>query len=277
VENHRPDDAEVRYPALTRQLLDFLEAGGGRGTFFVLDEVARQTPGLVREIAARGHEVASHGEGHEPLDRLTPARLAEGLARARARLQALSGQEVTGFRAPRFSLTRATAWAAPVIKATGFRYSASVLPARIPSYGYPEAPSRPFRWCCGLLEIPCPTAHLGPLRLAYLGGMYLRYLPPWRLRALIRRDGADATWTYCHPYDIDASERLRLTRMGLLASLFLSANRGLTMRRLTAMMQGRVSVPLGERLDELGSTALLFPPAASTPELGGRTRMERCA
>jgi polysaccharide deacetylase family protein (PEP-CTERM system associated) len=261
VEDHRQARHEASYPLLTRRLLDFLEARSGRGTFFLLDEAARRTPELVREIAGRGHEVASHGETHDTLERLTPRRLAAGLARSRERLRALSGQEVVGFRAPRFSLTAATTWAAPLIADAGFRYSASVLPGRSFSYGYPEAPRQPFRWPCGLLEIPCPVARLGPMRLAYLGGMYLRYLPPWRLRAMARRDGADALWTYCHPYDIDAAEGLRLTRFGLVASFFLSANRSPTMWRLAVVMEGRVSIPLCERLDELGTTDLVFPRA----------------
>src|SRR5262245_59704638 len=56
----------------TNLLLDLLDGVGATATFFVLGWVARRHPGLVREIARRGHEVASHGMDHEMLSVQTP-------------------------------------------------------------------------------------------------------------------------------------------------------------------------------------------------------------
>jgi len=264
VERNPTDRTGTRHLAATAALLDLLDESGARGTFFVLGEVAEATPALVREIAARGHEVASHNLTHRPLAALGPAGLREEARRARGTLQDLSGQAVAGFRAPYFSLTARTEWAAEAIAAAGHAYSSSVLPARGFGQGHPAAPRRPFAWPCGLLELPVPVARLGPVRLPILGGMYLRYLPDWDLRAMAPRLEGPLAWAYCHPYDVDAAEPFRACRtLGVLSSVFLWANRGVTARRLRALLRGRESVPLAERLEE--ARALASAPPAGAP------------
>ena len=283
VEPNPTDPGGRRHLAATAALLDLLDETGARGTFFILGEVADAAPWLVRDIAARGHEVASHNQTHRPLEALGPAGLLAEASRARATLQDQSGQAVPGFRAPFFSLTARTEWAAAVIAAAGHAYSSSVLPARGFGHGYPTAPRRPFHWPLpdggGLLELPVPLARLGPLRMPFLGGMYLRYLPGWDLRAMSGRLEGPLAWTYCHPYDIDIAEPFRrMPGMGLVSGAFLWANRRVTLGRLRALLRDRVSVPLAERLDEARTLACLpgfgdsapgrreaTPPAAAKP------------
>ncbi|WP_338665669.1 polysaccharide deacetylase family protein [Pararoseomonas sp. SCSIO 73927] len=266
IEPSPTDRTGRRHLAATAALLDLLDETGARGTFFVLGDVADAAPWLVREIAARGHELASHNQTHRALPELGPAALREEAGRARAALQDLSGQPVAGFRAPYFSLTPDTEWAADTLREAGYAYSSSVLPARCFLYNHPSAPARPFAWPCGLLELPVPVGTLGPLRLPALGGMYLRYLPTWDLRRLTARLEGPLAWTYCHPYDIDADEPFYPNReLGLLNSLFLWANRGVTARRLRALLRGRVSVPLGERLDEAWEMTHAVPQARPVP------------
>ncbi|WP_084698033.1 DUF3473 domain-containing protein [Muricoccus aerilatus] len=260
VEPSPTDPTGRRHLAATAALLDLLDETGARGTFFILGEVADAEPWLVRDIAARGHEVASHNQTHRPLEALGPAGLLAEARRARATLQDLSGQAVAGFRAPFFSLTDRTEWAARVIAGAGHAYSSSVLPARGFGHGHPLAPRHPFAWPLGdgaeLLELPVPLARLGPARLPFLGGMYLRYLPAWDLRAMAGRIEGPLAWTYCHPYDIDTGEPFRRTPgIGLLSSAFLWANRRVTLGRLRALLRGRRSIPLGERLEEARALA----------------------
>jgi polysaccharide deacetylase family protein (PEP-CTERM system associated) len=267
-----PTDATgTRHLAATAALLDLLDETRARGTFFILGTVADATPWLVRDIAARGHEVASHNQTHRALETLGPATLRAEAHRARATLQDLSGQPVAGFRAPYFSLTPRTEWAAEALLAAGHTYSSSVLPARGFLHGHPTAPRRPFAWPCGLLELPAPVAPLGPMHLPALGGMYLRYLPGWDLRRMLRRLEGPLAWTYLHPYDIDTAEPFRRSgELRLMSNLFLWANRGVTARRLRAMLAGRVSVPLVERLKEgwglAGGPRETSPPGPSAGE-----------
>jgi polysaccharide deacetylase family protein (PEP-CTERM system associated) len=266
VERSPCDGSGKRHLVATQALLDLLDETGARGTFFVLGEVAEAAPWLVREIASRGHELASHGHRHEPLEALSPAILLADAMRARAVLQDLSGQPVPGFRAPYFSLTPSTEWATEALAEAGYAYSSSVLPARGFLHGHPAAPRRPFAWSSGLLEIPVPVARLGPMTLPPLGGMYLRYLASWDLARMARRLEGPMAWTYCHPYDLDSEEPFgRAPGMGLASSFFLWANRGVTARRLRALLRGRLSLPFAERLAEARAMAGMPEPAALSP------------
>lgn len=255
-----------RARAQTDRLLDLLESAGAHGTFFVLDEVARTDPALVTAIAQRGHEVASHGHAHRPLAEEGPERFRTGMTAARDRLADLTGMPPAGFRAPYFSLTPAASWAPGILSELGFTYSSSVLPAWNPLAGWPGAPRQPFRWPCGLLELPVPVARLGPARLPFLGGMYLRWLPPWRLRGLAARWTAEeaaggALWSYCHPYDIDGGGALvRRPDAGAFGSLMLWLNRGVTLPRLKGLLHGRLSVPFAERLPAIAANAAPWRP-----------------
>jgi polysaccharide deacetylase family protein (PEP-CTERM system associated) len=264
LEEHRRGHDAAACIAPTRRLLDLLEEAEGRGTFFVLGETARAVPALVRDVAARGHEIASHGMAHRPLDALGPAELATDLADSRALLEDLAGQPVRGYRAPLFSLTPRVPGAPEAVARAGYAYSSSVLPAWSPLRGWPGAPGVPFLWPSGVLEIPCPVAPLGPLRLPLLGGMYLRYLPPWRLSQLARRMAATpglALWSYCHPYDVEEGVRFaEAPGSGVAARLFLWMNRGGMATRLEALLRGRVSEPFAARLPALREAAAVWAP-----------------
>src|SRR5689334_22276476 len=80
VENLKPvipretwDARESRVVRNTSRILDLLEEHGTRATFFVLGWVAERQPELIRRIAGGGHEVASHGYGHDLIYNLSPA------------------------------------------------------------------------------------------------------------------------------------------------------------------------------------------------------------
>ena len=142
---------------MTREVLDFLDAREVRGTFFVVGETAEAHPELVREVAARGHEVGLHGWRHQPLTELTADAFRADAQRGKDLLEELTGAPVLGFRAPTFSLVPESRWAVDVLADTGFTYSSSVLPARSPLFGDPTLPTTPFRWPNGLVELPCPV------------------------------------------------------------------------------------------------------------------------
>ncbi|MCR9220999.1 MAG: polysaccharide deacetylase family protein [Alphaproteobacteria bacterium] len=252
LEDHRADRrGPARYEANTHVLLDLFEALGVRLTVFIVAEIAREAPALVREVAARGHEPACHSLAHRPLDQETPERFRRETAEAKAAIEDAAGRTVVGYRAPVFSLTAKTAWAAAELGGLGFEYSSSVLPAASPLYGFPEAPRTPFRWGVGPLELPAPVARFGLSATPFLGGFYLRYLPGFAVRRALRRQPRSAClWSYVHPYDIDATEPFgAVAGAPLWVSLLLWANRAGTRRRLERLVRAvQPEVPLGERV-----------------------------
>ena len=219
LEDHRPGEhAELRYPAVTDQLLDDLEQWGVIGTVFVVGDVVRDQPDLVARVAARGHEIGLHGATHTPLPDVGPDTFRTVTAEATDRLAQTIQAPVSGFRAPIFSLVPESAWAPEILTDLGFVYSSSVLPARNPLYGWPGAPDEPFRWPSGLVEIPSPTFGLGPVAVPLLGGVYLRIAPAPLIRWAARR-APDHAWLYSHPYDFDSGEtRWLLPEVGRLGS-----------------------------------------------------------
>lgn len=261
LEDHRPNtDAPIRYPAVTRTLLAKLADVDVLGTVFVVGELAMDCPELVSEVASLGHEVALHGLRHVPLTEIEPRAFSEQVKEGKARLEEIAGREVVGFRAPMFSLVRESRWAVDGLLDAGFAYSSSVLPARSPLFGEPTFPAQPFCWTGGLVELPCPVARVGPAKVPFLGGVYLRALPWWLVRTFLGRRHDDETlWTYCHPYDFDPDEPFWVVpEAGRVGSRLLWYGRRRAFDRIAALLEGRSGGPLSVRAAALAPTLPTF-------------------
>jgi polysaccharide deacetylase family protein (PEP-CTERM system associated) len=205
----------------TRVILDRLAAHGVVATFFVVGEIARTHPGLVRAIAAAGHEVGSHSWDHRRVHRFDPAGFRDDLRASKDALEQTSGTPVVGFRAPTFSVVRETGWAVDVLAECGFRYDSSVFPVRHDRYGVPAAPRSPFRAEGrerSILELPPATYRLFGQNLPVAGGGYFRLFPPAVMRAgiaqLASRTAPPVGMLYFHPWEFDADQpRLPLGRV----------------------------------------------------------------
>src|SRR5215210_4813241 len=78
---------ERRLEIGTHRTLDMLDEFNVRATFFVLGCVAETTPELVREVAERGHEVASKGYDHRGIKEMSPALFWDDIQRSREALE----------------------------------------------------------------------------------------------------------------------------------------------------------------------------------------------
>jgi polysaccharide deacetylase family protein (PEP-CTERM system associated) len=201
---------EDRVVESTQHLLGILTQAGVKATFFVLGYVADQFPNLVCEVADAGHEIGLHGYHHQQVSRLTRDQFCADLARGRAAVEKAAGKQIIGYRAPMFSINRATVWALEVLSNMGFRYDSSVFPTRNMLYGYPEAPRFPYHPLEGdaFVEFPVSTVRILGINLPVAGGFYLRLLPyPLFKRALqrINLEGKPAI-IYLHPWDLDVDQ-----------------------------------------------------------------------
>ncbi|MBV9281523.1 MAG: polysaccharide deacetylase family protein [Chloroflexi bacterium] len=194
----------------TYRLLDALQDAGVRATFFVLGIVAEPYPELVREIARRGHEIASHGYSHRVIQTMEPEEFHADVLASRQQLQDLSGQPVIGFRAPEFSVGALDHWSFAVLADAGFLYDSSVFPVKGPRYGIPDAPHTPFvieTRNGPIREFPLATWEVANRPLPIAGGTYFRLWPASLLkRALGQMDRAGETAVlYFHPYEFHTS------------------------------------------------------------------------
>ena len=265
LEDHRPHPAvEVRYPAVTREILGALDERGITGTFFVVGEIAEAEPDLVREIASRGHELGLHGWRHHVLTEQTPEVLTDHVRQGKALLEDLGQSEVVGFRAPTFSLVAETVWATEVLLDAGFAYSSSVLPGPSPLFGFPGAPRDPFRWPNGLAELPVATAGIGRAQLPYLGGTYLRVLPRPLISLAHRRGERRLPWTYVHPYDIDTEEPYWVVPdAGWMSPALWVGRAGLLAKLDHLASHGTFGPPLRDRVHLADDGPTFIPPAPS--------------
>lgn len=193
------------------EILALFDEAEVKATFFTLGWVAQRHTKLIRRIAERGHEIASHGWDHARVHTLDRAGFANDISKARVAIEDAAGVAVTGYRAPSFSIDHRTPWAYMELAEQGYAYSSSVAPVAHDHYGWREAPRfafRPLPWS-DLIEIPVTTAEFAGRRLAAGGGGFFRVLPyafsRWAIRQVNRREGRPAVF-YFHPWEIDPGQ-----------------------------------------------------------------------
>lgn len=206
------NDRPSRVVESTHRILELLGRNQVRGTFFVLGYVARKFPGLVRQIHAAGHEVASHGFWHRLIYSQTPEQFRADLRQSKGVLEDAIGASVTSYRAPSFSITRRSLWALEVLVEEGFVSDSSVFPTHHDRYGIPGAqptihtlhtPSGP------LVEFPPSIARWGRLNLPVGGGGYFRLYPYSVSRMLLSRivrHEQRPFMFYVHPWEVDPGQ-----------------------------------------------------------------------
>lgn len=211
------DTYESRVAAPTRRILDLLDTARQKATFFVLGWTAERHPALVREIAARGHEVASHGYSHRMADQQGARDFRRDVRKGKKLLEDLLGAPVSGYRAPSFSFTDRTPWAHEILVDEGFIYSSSVFPVRHDRYGVPDAPRQPWEVRAPhaeggagktILELPPLTLRVLGQNFPVAGGGYMRLFPGALMSFAIRRmnrAGAPAM-VYLHPWELDPDQ-----------------------------------------------------------------------
>ena len=193
----------------THRVLDWLRRRRIRATFFALGRVCEAYPDLLPIVAAEGHEIGSHGYGHELVFRLTPEAFAEDVRRSVEIIRQQIGVRPIGYRAPAFSITRGCPWAPATLSSAGFAYSSSVFPIRHRRYGIEDAPRGIFQWPdCNLTEFPISTVRFMGRNRPCTGGGYTRLLPAALMVRAIRSLNTDGTpcVVYMHPYEMAPGE-----------------------------------------------------------------------
>ncbi len=195
----------------TERLLVILRRRQVRATFFVLGWVGQNCPDLVRQIRDEGHEIGAHSFWHHRIYTQSPKAFREDLVRTVQLLGDLAGQPIRCYRAPSFSITRASWWALEILVQEGFRYDCSVFPIWHDRYGAPGAPLGIYRveTAAGpIWEFPPAVYRFLGIPVPCGGGGYFRLYPLWWslwcLRAIRRQDRPFLF--YLHPWELDPQQ-----------------------------------------------------------------------
>jgi len=201
-----------------KRVLEMLDELNIRATFFVVADVIEHYPGLVQQIAERGHEIACHGLHHackihpktkQPL--MSRAEFEKRTLQAKKMLEEASGQEVIGYRAPAAYIA---GWMLDSLEKLGFKYDSSVS---VNSFynktdsllkGVDTRPYYPQRNKLepgderGIMELPWPYFKFG-LKFPAGGGPMLRFLGARYIMLGVKQSlkRGDSLF-YFHPIDI---------------------------------------------------------------------------
>jgi polysaccharide deacetylase family protein (PEP-CTERM system associated) len=204
-------ERELRVERNTERLLELMgdAPGSVRATCFVLGWVAERCPTLVRRIVDAGHEIASHGFGHELLTTLSPDAFRADVSRSKSLLEDLAGAEVRGYRAPSFSITD---WAIPILREIGLSYDSSFF-ASVAHDRYGRLSGIPpdkavVELAPGFHEVPISSLVVASRPIPWGGGGYFRAIPYRTYRWGIRRILASGRpyVFYIHPWEIDPAQ-----------------------------------------------------------------------
>ena len=242
---------ELRCGDSTRRFLDLLDRNGAKATFFFLGWIAERMPELVRDVAAAGHEIGSHGYDHQLLTALGESGFEADLAQSSKILEDITGSRPTAFRACTWSITHRTPWALSALARAGFTLDSSIYPVRHPDYGVPGAPSSPYRIATPhgtITEFPPLTWSAFGRRLPVGGGGYLRLFPLRLLRMGLRQQESRG-WPGClylHPWELDPEQPRQ--DLGGLRGFRHYVNLRRTAHKLTRLLESYQFVGLTEAL-----------------------------
>lgn len=205
------DGLESRVESNVHRLLDLLARHEVSGTFFTLGWIAERHPEMMKQIAAQGHEIASHGWDHRRVTELQPEEFRDSVRNTKMFLEDLMGTPILGFRAPSFSIVPGREWALEIVAEQGYAYDSSLFPVFRKGYGYASGRRFPH-WLDTpsgrLYEVPPTTLRRLGVNLPSAGGGYFRLLPyGLTRRALLDAESEQQQGTfYIHPWEIDPDQ-----------------------------------------------------------------------
>ena len=207
------DGFKRRVDVNTHRLLDLFDEVQIKATFFVLGWVAEREPQLIKDIAARGHEIACHGFSHRLVYTQTRTEFHEETARSKRILEDLVQRPIAGYRAASYSITNDSLWALDVLAELGFEYDSSIFPVHHDRYGIPGAPQHIHRVLSGarsnLIEFPLSSLTLLGQNVPVAGGGYFRFYPYALTRWLLNQvaDASERPFVfYLHPWEVDPDQ-----------------------------------------------------------------------
>lgn len=201
----RSTDVEV-VPRLI-DFLDVLDSLNIKATFFVLGNLAEKYADIIRDIAQRGHAIGCHGLDHELLYAKDNSNFFDEIAKAKALIEEYGKCVVNGYRASCFSMEREKL---ELVKKAGYKYDSSkILFKQHPLYrnlnldGFESVEKLVYKEN-DFFEYEIPTMQIGRFEIPISGGGYLRLMPFWLIKILIKKYVRENEnfLIYVHPFEL---------------------------------------------------------------------------
>lgn len=200
----------VRVEGNMERILNIFEEYDAKATFFTLGWIAEKYPSMINKISDAGHEIASHGYSHIRVTEQSKDEFKNDISKTKNILEDITGNEVLGYRAASFSITKECAWAHNIIEGCGYSYSSSIYPIKHDLYGIPDAPRHPYLTGMGqLLEIPVTTFEIMGQRIPCGGGGFFRFYPYFISKYMfktINKNEMRPCLFYFHPWELDKNQ-----------------------------------------------------------------------
>lgn len=275
-----------QFASTVHSAVDLLDEYSVQATFFTVAQHAQEKPDLVREIAARGHEVASHAWTHLTVKAFSPEAFCNDITRSVRTLEDLTGKPVRGHRSPLFSLMPEHVWALEAMASAGLEYDSSVatLPWHRAGFDIPDHPFI-FRLPSGaeIIEFPVPARKVGPITVRFIGGRGARLAPASLSVRHVREREASGhpAMIYVHNYEIipDGLAKYIPRSMGLkrvpiaLAGLAFQLGVGRLHRLVRTLLSEFAWAPAVEVIRSLREAGRLPVYEFPTDVLGGRAEV----
>lgn len=188
----------------TMLILNELERSNNKATFFVLADVARKNPNLIKLIDSLGHEIACHGSSHKFVYCQTPIEFEKDVSESIQTIQSLINRPIVSYRAPFFSITAKSLWALEILKRLGIKFDSSIFPVYNYRYGISHARTYPNYIIDGLLELPLSVYETKLINIPVAGGAYFRLFPFALTDYFINK--SHYFNFYIHPWEFDSEQ-----------------------------------------------------------------------
>jgi len=216
---HRYNNAIIGLPNNICEILLLLDKYDTKATFFIVGSVAEKYPGIVKMIAKKGHEIASHGYRHRLVYKMSKQSFIDDVNHSLDVLKRITQTEIMGYRASTWSITRNLYWATDALQSLGLRYDSSIYPVSLNLLKSLKLEKSPYKIKNDFIEFPPSTFQFLGYNFPFAGGTFLRFFSSGFIKSRIieiNRKGYPAM-VYFHSWEFtDEVPKLNIPKWKLL-------------------------------------------------------------
>jgi len=214
-----------------QQILDLLDKYNIKSTFFVLAEIAKTHPTIIKKIHSKGHEIACHGLNHDLVSNKTVEKFKSELIEAKSILEDITNESIIGYRAPCFSLSDDSL---RELSGIGFKYDSSFIKfsnhrlyGQLTMQGYERKSELRLANENNFIEFQIPTTKLFKYEIPFSGGGYLRIIPWFIFKSIFKSElGKKSEYLiFLHPFELYPGKFNLPIKTDLLSKLRFHINR----------------------------------------------------